>query len=267
MRLNLNHNIWKTSHPFSALMGTMTGVILSFKFSNSESVVIKLGIIFFLAQFLTGIVNDYVDFESDAIYQPLKISSRGKIEKEEISTYIKINIALLLIISPILMSLDIVLIIIFGVVMSQSYNLKFKDTPLSGFIFVSSFGLMAVIPYVLEYGYTLSNLPIRFIITGLILAVIAHIINDLVDYEIDILRQSKSMTVTLGRPISINSIIVLLFILFLILGFQIILMIFILIVVLVLKAGIKHSSYRIREFVYYTVAILSLLVLYNAPVN
>ncbi len=228
---------------------------------------IKLGFLFFLAQFLTGIVNDYLDFESDLLFQPQKIASRGKIRKEEIFTFIKITTFSLIVISIILMPLDIVIIILFGTILAQSYNLKFKDTPLSGFIFVISFGLMALVPYIIEYGYVLSDSPNRFIITGLILAIIAHIVNDLVDYEIDIQRQSQSMVVSLGRSFSILLVILLAIILVIVQKFSLVSILLIMIIVLILIAGIKHPIYKFREIVYYIVAIVSLILLYIIPVS
>jgi 4-hydroxybenzoate polyprenyltransferase len=248
-------------------MGTFTGVVITFKFTNSSNLAIQLGIIFFLAQFLTGIVNDYVDFESDSQFQPQKITSKGKIKEEEIFIFIKITAILLFVVSIFLLPLGIVLVILFGTLMAQSYNLKFKDTPLSGLIFVISFGLMALVPYIIEYGYTLSDAPIRFIITGLILAIIAHVVNDLVDYEIDLKRQSNSMTVSLGRSVSISLTILLAIILIIVQKFSLVSIILILIIVLVLITGIKHPRYKLREIVYYLTAVLSLILLYIIPVK
>ena len=39
-------------------------------------------------------------------------------------------------------SFDLSLIVFLGTIVAQSYNIKLKDTPLSGIVFVISFGLM-----------------------------------------------------------------------------------------------------------------------------
>ena len=211
-------------------------------------------------------MNDFLDFDSDLQFQPLKITSRGGITRDEIKYAIKVNILLLVVSTLILIPFDLSLIVFLGTIVAQSYNIKLKDTPLSGIVFVISFGLMALIPYIIENGYSDNELPVTFIISGLILAIIAHFVNDLVDYEIDIKRNSKSMVVTFGPSFSIViTVALLLFLAYL--QNNVIILGIILTVIGIVIGGIKNSSYKIRELVYYFVALLSLLILLILPVE
>lgn len=51
-----------------------------------------------------------------------------------------------------------------------------------------SISLMVSSSYIYKYGFVLSSVPYVFIALGLILAIVAYIVNDLVDYEIDLDR-------------------------------------------------------------------------------
>lgn len=267
MRLSFNPNIVKTSHPFSALMGTINGIIIAWKFLGNIRIVYELALIFGLAQVLTGMINDYLDLESDLVYQPLKITSRGGITKEEIKPFIIINILLLVSVTIYLFSVYVMLIIFTGISLAQSYNFGLKDTLASGLIFVSAFGMMAITPYYIKFGYSVENLPYRFIFSGLILALSAHITNDLVDYEIDIKRDSRSMTLTLGRLRSIYLIVFSFILLIFIQSINIRIFILSLLLLTVLIFNIRSTSYHKREFVYYFLVLISSIILYLIPIN
>lgn len=267
LKLSRNVNIFKTSHPFSALLGTLTGVIIAWKFNLPEITILKLGIVFLLAQFLTGILNDYLDYESDIKFQPLKITSRGGITKEEIKPFIILISILLFLVTFIFLPWDIGLLILLGTLSAQAYNFRLKDTPLSGIIFVMSFGLMGISSYIIKYGYNLNDVPNIFIVSGLMLAIVAHIVNDLVDYELDIERKSNSMTIFLGKPISINIIFGSLLIFLILQEFNFLTLVLVILIDITVHFGIKQPNYKLREIVYYMVGILSIILLYIIPVK
>lgn len=265
--LFLNINIFKTSHPFSAILGTLTGGIIAWKFNLPGEVILKLGLIFFLAQILTGILNDYLDYDSDLKFQPLKITSRGGITKEEIFPFIILSAVLLLLFTFIFLPLNVGLLIVVGTLSAQMYNVRLKDTPLSGIIFIISFGFMGISSYIIKYGYNFSKIPNYFIASGLMLAIVAHIVNDLVDYEIDIDRNSNSMTIFFGRQVSIFIIFGSLLLFLILQEFDLIMLGVIIFIDILVYLGIRQPNYRLREFVYYIVGIVSLFLLYMIPVK
>lgn len=248
-------------------MGTLTGVMLAWKFALPNEKILQLGLVFLLAQFLTGILNDYLDYDSDLKYQSLKITSRGGINKEEIKPFIILIAVLLPLVTFLILPWDIGLLIILGTISAQAYNFRLKDTPISGLIFVISFGLMAISSYILKYGYILTNVPYFFFASGLILALVAYIVNDLVDYEIDIERQSNSMTILFGRQVSIFTIFLSLLIFLVLQNFNLILVGIVILLDILVYAGIRQTNYKLREMVYYIVGLLSLIILYMIPVQ
>ncbi|MCE7735552.1 MAG: UbiA family prenyltransferase [Candidatus Heimdallarchaeota archaeon] len=265
--LSVNANIFKTSHPFSAILGTLTGGIIAWKFDLPEITILKLGLIFLLAQFLTGILNDYLDYESDLEYQPLKITSRGGITKEEIEPFIILIAIVLLFFTFIFLPWDVGLLIIVGTFSAQMYNIRLKDTPVSGIIFIISFGFMGISSYIIKYGYNFSKIPNYFIVSGLMLAIVAHIVNDLVDYEIDIDRKSNSMTIFFGRQVSIFILFGSLLLFLILQEFDLLMLWIVIFIDILVYLGIRQPNYKLREFVYYIVGMVSLILLYMIPVK
>lgn len=267
MKFRFNANIFKTSHPFSAIMGTLTGIIIAWKFDLPDVKILQLGLVFLLAQFLTGILNDYVDFDSDIKFQPLKITSRGGITKSEIEPVIVMSSIVLILLTFILLPWDIGILILLGTLAAQAYNLQLKDTPVSAVIFVLSFGLMGISSYILKFGYDFDDIPLYFFGSGLILAIVAHIVNDLVDYEIDIQRKSKSMTVLFGRKTSMIIIFISLGLLVILQNFSLMTVGYVIFLDILIYVGIRQQNYKMREGVYYIVGIVSLFLLYLIPVK
>jgi 4-hydroxybenzoate polyprenyltransferase len=257
----------KASHPFSVVMASFAGGIISWKVIGWDFLVIKILLVIVLAQFLTGFVNDYLDYSSDLLYQPTKPTVRNLVNLKDLRLAIQLSIFLLSIASIAFFPLLGIVIVIAGVLVAHSYNMGLKDTPYSALIFVVSFGLMAALPFFVTDSLELDNLPLRFIFSGLLISLSIHLTNDLVDYETDKARQAKPLTVVLGQNNTILTIIVLAIVFALVQIDTLILIILQFGASFAVWFGIKTSSYQGREIVYYIVASLHVFTLYLLPLE
>ena len=208
---SFNFRVIFATHPFSAIMATFAGSTIIFKFLGYGPLWIRLTIFYLSAQLFTGLLNDYLDFDLDKDDQPQKPSTKGLISKYDIKLALVIIVIGFLIIL-LMMPIDVIVILLLGLVIAQTYNFGLKDTPLSVLVFGLAFSFMLITPYFIKFGYDVQSLPIMYILSLGIISICLHIANDVVDFEIDRLRKSRSFVQYIGEMNSYRLMILLSFI-------------------------------------------------------
>jgi len=182
---------FKASHPFSAIMASIVIIIFSSKLEIPLSLAIPLIVDIMLIQFLTGMINDYLDADSDSQFQPEKPLVRGMLSKNILRRTIIILFGAILLVTFIYFPLKVIMIIFGGLFFAQTYNFGLKDTPLSIMAFDISFGIMAILPFILS-RLNIFDMSLQFLLSGGIIASILHISNSLIDFHTDQQRGSNS---------------------------------------------------------------------------
>lgn len=257
-------NVLRCSHPFSSVMATCAGIIISSKLLDSNLEITYLACIFLLAQFITGIMNDYLDFHKDQTYQPSKPAVRLQIPRDDLKYGIIICLILLLLLSILVLPLLGVLLVTFGLLTAQSYNFGLKYSILSGFIFAGSFGLMLLIPVV----YLMDGFPFSlvFLISGGSIGFILHLANANLDLNVDRQLGSHSLAVTLGES-RINYLVIGLFVVIDLLNQYYPILLLSILFILVFSTSQRNDTHKIRELGYYSCTVFSLFLLYLIPIN
>ncbi|MHA2169784.1 MAG: UbiA family prenyltransferase [Candidatus Kariarchaeaceae archaeon] len=258
-------SVIKASHPFSVLMASVTGGIISWKAESDYVFVSKITLIIVLAQLLTGFVNDYLDYPSDVIYQASKPVVQKVVKIGDLRQAIWIILSVLVICSILILPLRGIVVVFCGVFIASLYNLGLKDTPFSTLVFAIAFGLMGALPFVTLNRY--DPWPFQFIMSGAVIAISIQLTNDLVDIDADTKRGAKPLTVVLGQNIT-QTIIIILTLTFMIIQIDQLLAVMIeFFALMALLAGFRYSSFKIRETVYYIVAISHVVSIYLIPLS
>jgi len=172
---------------------------------------VKLTMAYLAAHLFTGLLNDYFDFDLDIVDQPNKPSSKNIVTKVDIRSAM---ILILIVFGLVLLTfpLEIKIILLIGLVLAQTYNLKLKDSPFSIIVFALAFSFMFIPPFYLKYKFDLNTIPIIYVVSCGIIVILLHFANDLMDFDIDKKRKSHSFIQVLGEEKSYTLMILLAFI-------------------------------------------------------
>ena len=220
------------------------------------------------AHAFTGLLNDFLDFEQDKALQPSKASAKGILMKKDIQIGIfwtGLIFVLTLFFVPFLTSL----LLLLGLAIAQTYNFGLKNTPFSFVPFSVGFIFMFIVPYITKYGFSLFEFPFRFVVSGLILTISIHIVNDLKDVVVDSYIQSNSLIQYLGEKMSYTLLFILCLI-FLIVNASILLIVFSFLpsLILIIWASPIGFASRLKfEYLYFIISVSFIFEICVLPIN
>ncbi|HLF08288.1 MAG TPA: UbiA family prenyltransferase [Dehalococcoidia bacterium] len=153
------------------------------------------------SQLAIGWTNDYVDRESDAIYQPSKPVPSGLVNANSLPPAIIATTFVSFIVGAFLGLVPLVFLTA-GTAAGLAYDLVLKDTRLSPLAFVLAFAVLPPFVWSSLDAYRPELLAIYLV--GPPLALAAHIANVLPDIKTDAAARRFNLAVSLGRARSLR---------------------------------------------------------------
>jgi 4-hydroxybenzoate polyprenyltransferase len=193
----------QASHPFplamvvavTGLVGAATGAEVA-----SSRFLLMLGAMFF-SQLAIGWTNDYVDRQSDAMYQPVKPIPSGMLDASSLPTLIVSAIFVAFTLGAVLGMAPLALLGI-GTGAGLAYDLALKDTRYSPIAFVVAFAVLPLFVWTSLDAFREELLALYLV--GSPLAVAVHLANVLPDIEADAAAGRRNLGVILGRQRSLQ---------------------------------------------------------------
>jgi 4-hydroxybenzoate polyprenyltransferase len=148
------------------------------------------------SQLAIGWTNDYVDRETDAIYQPTKPIPSGLVSAASLppATVLAVVVSLG---AGVLLGLVPLAFLVAGTAAGLAYDLVLKDTRVSPLAFVLAFAVLP--PFVWSSLHIFRSELLGLYVVGTPLALAAHIANVLPDIETDAAAGRFNLAVVLGR--------------------------------------------------------------------
>ncbi len=200
--------MFKASHPFSGIMTTLFSIIITSKVTKNFEVIVIVGSLILLSQLIVGISNDFLDLETDRLYQPDKPLVNTTIS----STQIKIALGILgggFITLGFLYTTAIgAVVLTIGILSGLSYNLGFKRTIYSPGSYFLAFGMLFLLPFTFVKPELIFSASPVFMISGFILIFQGHILNSIIDIDTDKITRNFNFVVQLGERNSVFIVII-----------------------------------------------------------